>query len=1119
MHYQITAPLTAAAEKQADELGRLLTHAGSLMLQFVTVAGRYKPIRARLTLLRVPDRLSEPALRVLALLSSYEGAAQPSAALRIRPEWTERALLLPIAPDAPPLDGALLDGWDSACLSLTYRPGRVLGWLRHCPEDRARVAALRCDGWQIIARPNPLQRAAGTPGRRWQGVPSFAPVPGGVATPNAVSPAATERSIPAPIDAPAPIAEELRAALTEGADGLLLGVTPQGDAVRLARRALTLSVSGPAEARQRAVLALLRHGMQAGLGIVALIDRALLPREALAVWEARVRLLDVQQIAESSAIAWRQIAPDLLAQAIGGPAAALPTLPSRFGAVLDALGATALRVPALLGLATTPGDDLRGVLAAGGLIVVPQDGDAASTLVARLLLAYLATPPALGRGVLLLAEPALLPPEALAQQAIQVVLGERSDALLRLAATENGWTLRGPDGASLAELLPDLLTQPNEGAGELADTIIHAIDTEQSGEPLPAAPPDMEANWWASGARDAVEPIDEQPITGVLLPLIDEMAAGARADELPIRVAAALPVVVEQEPIDEQPISGVLLPLIAGMELGTTIEELPLAAVLTRAPADERPIGAATAQPTAVEQELISGSRTPLIDGMAAGARADERPIGAATAQPTAVEQELISGVLLAPIAGMEVDMTVEELPPAAVLAGAAAVWPTVVEQELISGVLLPLIAATAGSTPADALDAALGCLLDALMAAAPTHASDAAIQTAVADEDFARADAVALAWSSDAPQLARPWLWRVVLAEHDIDRAVAVWRAIQSDPDDAHVPLLRAVLGALDAAEPAAWLAHLGDDPLAELFERVPPSADTEPLKETVAEHDSAPALSAPAALDWLTWPVALADAPALCELGRDEGAPSAVAPRSVTAGDALSDDAIRVAWQGGESVPQLVTRLIASGLDLPAARTRVRSIVTVRSATMAADRAGAPAPGISGVTMPFMNVLPPLVPTEVATSLSRPAVSVTALVPASVASVELHPTPSPAAMNGNPMPPMADGALDDAAIWQRWLANEKTEELVFALSGRRGGPRADAARDRIYGVVVPHIVAALDCYDLVARLAAGAAVADDPRYGELLRQIARSAEPPSGNLERACRTRLLGMWPAVAP
>lgn len=642
MLYQMTAPPTAAADKQADELERLLKHSKTLMIQFVTVAGSYKPSRARLMLFAAPDRLAEQALRVMAVLCAQEDTAKPSAAVRPRPEWTQTAILLPTDPDAPPLDGALLDGWDSAFLSVIYRPGRVLGRLLHCPEDAERVRGLKLDGWQIIARPNPLQRATYAAGRPWNGVPSFTPVPGGVTATSTLGSALVEREVSKTIDAPAPIQQEVRAALTESSAGFVLGAASDGRTVRLARRAMTLALSGSHDARQRAICALLQSGLHSGMGVVVVVDRAFLPVDVLHTHEARVRMLDVQHIAASSAIPWREIAPDLLAQAIGGASASLPALPSRFGAVLGTLGAESLRVPAVLGLATMPGDDLRGVLNAGGVVVVPQDGDAASLVVARLLMAYLATPPAIGRGLLVLSDPVIVLPEALRQQAIQVVVGERSDALLRLAHTDLGWKLCAPDG-SLVVVLPDLLAQPREDAGGLVE---NAQDIGAATVPIPALADTIAAEgltdgWWA---------------------------ASERTDDLDL---------------------------------------------------------------------------------------ADQ-------------------------------------------LIGPAEVLP---EARLV--VVPPAVDADAADI--SSLDSALGCLLHALLADVSTDANDELIQAAVAAGDFAVADALAALWVTNTPQLARPWMWLVVLAEAEADRTVAAWRAIQIAPAGEHTALVRGVLDAVDAAVPAA--------------------------------------------------------------------------------------------------------------------------------------------------------------------------------------------------------------------------------------------------------------------------------------------------------------------------
>src|SRR3954464_9518344 len=99
MLYQITAPLMAEHNKQTEELTRLLKHSKTLTIKFVTVAGSYKPARARLVMLSVPDRFAEQAARVMAVLCSREDAAKPSAAVRVRPEWENIALLVPTEPD------------------------------------------------------------------------------------------------------------------------------------------------------------------------------------------------------------------------------------------------------------------------------------------------------------------------------------------------------------------------------------------------------------------------------------------------------------------------------------------------------------------------------------------------------------------------------------------------------------------------------------------------------------------------------------------------------------------------------------------------------------------------------------------------------------------------------------------------------------------------------------------------------------------------------------------------------------------------------------------------------------------------------------------------------------
>jgi len=934
MHYQIAAPPTAAADKQADELGRLLKFGKQITVQFVTVAGRYKPARARLTLVTVPDRVADQALRMMQVLSGCDDAVKSSAAVRPRPEWTQLALLAPTSQLADPPDGTILEGWDSACLSVRYQPGRAVAWLACCPEDAERLAQLRLPGWRVTLRPNPLARMFS--GSAWRGVPSLAPVPGSI-----VPAAAFARAPkPQPIeDAPGwPSADELAGALTSDESGVLLGVAPDGSAVRLARRAMTLALCVPAEVQQSAVLALMRRGMQAGLGMVIAVDRALLPSEALVAWEARVRLLDVQDVASSAAIPWRQIAPELLAQAIAGSEATFPTPPTRFAAALDQLGAKALRVPAVLGLIAAPGDELRGVLAAGGMIVVPQDGDAASTVIARLLMAYLATPPVIGRATLILADPALVAPAALRDQVLQVIIGERADALLRMTATDAGWRLSGPDGTQLTELLPDLMTQPSAGTGALVETIVQAIG------PAPAA------------------------LIGAPEQLLDEAAAwwdgGERSDDL--------------DAPDEEPIAAEAAP----------------------APAEE---AVATLEPPTLTAQQDAALVTDEPAGISALAEAD-------IDQPSA-------------------------------------------------------------------LDRALGDLLNTLMADEDLDAAQ--IQQAIIAEDCATADALVAEWAAIAVADARPWLWRVVLAEDDADRAAAARHALRADPHSIHAPQVYAVLAALslDAADmqpldeapqqidtatafgdrPVLLDDALGDghelpaadvsgwavleQPAQEDFVNAPPDADhaaLEPVRR-LAEVVAAPQL---------------VDSAPVADMPQSSMAPAAAATPS------MADAAIRAAWQGGASVLDLIARMVAAGECPAAARARVRQAINACPAESAQRLTGMS--GILAASMPPIAAAP---------------------------------------------------ELDDAAIWQRWQAQEKTEDMIYALCGRRGGPKADAARDRLYTVIVPRIVAELGADELVDRLAAGVDVTADPRYTVLMQRLARSETPPAGSLEQSLRRRLIAV------
>ncbi len=249
-----------------------------------------------------------------------------------------------------------------------------------------------------------------------------------------------------------------------------------------------------------------------------------------------------------------------------------------------------------------------------------------------------------------------------------------------------------------------------------------------------------------------------------------------------------------------------------------------------------------------------------------------------------------------------------------------------------------------------------------------------------------------------------------------------------------------------------------------------------------------------------------AIAESPAPTLVG--EPAQAATVP--TVASEDLSDEVIRAIWKSGESVPQLVARLVASGVDALAARARVRAIVNARPTMMAAELAARPASSMNAIPMPAMLIQAPPIPTEPGVSPNIPAMSTGLVMPEPVASLEELPAVLANTMNDTTMPAVAGGEIDDEGIWQLWQAGTKTDDISIAICGKRGGPKADAARDRMYSVVIPRIVADLDCDDLVDRIAAGEPATTDPRYPKLMKRLARSENAPVGNLERSLIKRL---------
>jgi hypothetical protein len=558
MQYQVIAAPVADRAQQQDELGRLLRFAKRLTMTFVVVSAPYRQRPQTVCLLDVPDRFTEPIERVLAILTGRDDAAVPTnQQVKARAEWTETAQLRALA-DAQALDGRLLAGVSSANLTVQYTPRGATATLRYSEQDRAILDRAKALGWEVRERPSGLaglfSASGGAPVMPMLGWPESRP-----AAPLAETPVSVElASIPERQAAPG--ARGLSPILAApGAPGLFLGTALDGTAAQLTWESHVISLVAPPDRTRMALLALTSRAFQSGMSLVIIAGRNVLRDQALAPYMSRIRMLDSLDLWQSAAIPWREIAPDALTWVLSraGITGPIPApLPEYFGELLAQIGGKRLATQPLLGLTAPPGDDLRGVVAAGGGIALVDDGDAGGALLADLLMACLASPP-LERPILLLRQPGMHVPASLAEQAMQIVLGHEAAVAATLTSIPptEGWRLTFSDGSAPVDLLADLTSTPLSADANYHGRIIAGLSGSGSAVALDDGEGALDA--WYEGApleRRAADTdeVAEQPVW-------DSLANAALAGD-------DAPADRKQVSVLEVPAAGVVAPSIAEAE-------------------------------------------------------------------------------------------------------------------------------------------------------------------------------------------------------------------------------------------------------------------------------------------------------------------------------------------------------------------------------------------------------------------------------------------------------------------------------------------------------------------------------------------------------------------------
>ncbi|HEX6293028.1 MAG TPA: hypothetical protein VFZ66_27845 [Herpetosiphonaceae bacterium] len=474
----------------------------------------YKPTPYVAWVIDVPDAVADVlTTKVFPILLGGDATVPPIAAITDRPEWTIRALLHPTPQAQPLLDLDTLP-WASLSVQLHWKPGRCAGLLRASADDRERLRAFRDRGWTVTLLPAVAAKVLARPVRlhAYPGAPWLGPR----STPTVTLPTATSQPPAAPSAAerdagsaahlvPPGAASDPSVLAAPGAPGLLLGVTPDGTGVTLAWHALTLALDAPLARQRQAVLALLRRALGQGMGVLAILPRLLLTDGVLAPWAARIRLLDGRDLWASAAIPWHALERDVLQAILQAAGARQPLpdpLPDPFAHVLAQVGLADLATEAVRGLTARPGDDLAGVLLAGGGVILVDQGTGEGDLLANLVLAACAAAGDGERPLLIIRPAALAIPDALGTRAIQLVLGGNAAAHATLRAASDGWLLTSTTGGAEIRLSADLTAEPTGLDLALHTSLVTTLD----GPEHHTAAAQDDADDWYAGPPTTVEP-------------------------------------------------------------------------------------------------------------------------------------------------------------------------------------------------------------------------------------------------------------------------------------------------------------------------------------------------------------------------------------------------------------------------------------------------------------------------------------------------------------------------------------------------------------------------------------------------------------------------------------
>jgi excisionase family DNA binding protein len=480
LYYLTTFPQPNTQAVQYEELAKLVKNTGHFTLHALHVNGRsglYIEVANTITTM--------VEMRLLPTLTGIEGSLERRQTWVHRPEWALHALLTPTK-EAQDLDVSVLHGASSACLTLRWTRSGVVGDLYASADDVTLLDAIAGRGWEARIPPKGIAGKIVLLAHRPVKThlkPLIALFDPNQTAEKAAAPAAKTNE-PSELVAPAAsLADEL---LTRDGTGFLIGMGENGKPVGLHFRPQRLALSVGSQLEMALVL-LIARSFGLGAGVVAIVPTnvaALLRRSG---FQERLRFLDGSDPYQSASIPWRSLDPLTLDAALASTG-----IPTSNGQGHQAASFVDL-LPSYLAndetrlLTAPPGDDLRGVVAAGGGVVLAEDlnNPHLAALLLHLMIADL------GRPLVVIRPDYVVIPEALVPTAFDIVLGDApSHTVLR--EQPDGWVLSDPDSRWSECLQRDLQAVSFSSNEDLQSALVAGLEGQEQRQTAAFTPVSIE---------------------------------------------------------------------------------------------------------------------------------------------------------------------------------------------------------------------------------------------------------------------------------------------------------------------------------------------------------------------------------------------------------------------------------------------------------------------------------------------------------------------------------------------------------------------------------------------------------------------------------------------------